>query len=435
MKILMVTRNFPLREASSGGIENYLKALCLELSKKNNITVISPSRDPHAPNYSLQISNQNHIKIIKIVRNYTSIRNILNDPLFFIRDGRIEAIIDGLIDMESPDIVHIHHLNDLSFGIVNIIKKKHIPMIITLHDLRLINTHTHMYSTKTYKLDPSSCKSYFPVFYRKKIGYSLAKIWGGLPAKILIYLIMLFRFMTGYSCNKIERLRINYAKKIIKQADLLLAPSSFVKKLFTPFADKDKIQVRELGVVPPKIKRDPLGKKVRFGYVGGFLKHKGINILLNAFTSIRTKNAHLFIYGDELKDVSVQKLIMKYSGNKNITFMGMYKDSGKLFSNIDVLIVPSICDETFSLAAHEAFAAKIPVIASKCGAFTEYIRNNINGFLFNPADEKDLRNILIKIANNPGIINKIRKNIPNVLTISDDASQLTAIYNKVRAKR
>jgi glycosyltransferase involved in cell wall biosynthesis len=54
------------------------------------------------------------------------------------------------------------------------------------------------------------------------------------------------------------------------------------------------------------------------------------------------------------------------------------------------LIAPSICYETFGLAAVEAFSCGVPVIASGHGSLAELIRDGVTGLLFKPGDAADL---------------------------------------------
>jgi glycosyltransferase involved in cell wall biosynthesis len=431
MKILMVTRNFAGNDSSSGGIENYLGRLCRQLMNKNKVVVVSASRNAAKSNYSLDVSRFMKIKVIKIVRNFISPMQIYKDPLFFIRDRKIEDIFGGILDAERPDIVHIHHLGELSFGLVKLIKGRNIPVIITLHDLRLIRTHTYLYSSKTNRIDPKTSESFFPVFYRRRIKYAIERKYGGISAWIWLTIILFHQRLCGIGYATIDKMRLICAKDALKNADMLLAPSRFVKNIYSRFIDPKKIMVADLGIVPSKRSRKKSPRNIRFGYVGGLMPHKGIDILLSAFASIKPNDSQLYLYGDDMSSALAKGYARKYSGMNNISFKSIYHDIGKVLSNIDVMVVPSICDETFSLAAHEALSAQIPVIASRCGAFPEYIRNGVNGFLFPPADHKRLSAVLEKVIRRPSILNTIRPDASKILSIREDSNNLTKIYAKM----
>ncbi len=74
----------------------------------------------------------------------------------------------------------------------------------------------------------------------------------------------------------------------------------------------------------------------------------------------------------------------------NIRVMGRFSRVSEPFSNIDVLVVPSITYEGFGFVVQEAFAAKTPVIASDIGALNEFVKHMENGLLFKVGDGNDL---------------------------------------------
>ncbi len=61
-----------------------------------------------------------------------------------------------------------------------------------------------------------------------------------------------------------------------------------------------------------------------------------------------------------------------------------------LMSEARVLIVPSECYENGPLAALEAFACGLPVIASNLGSMAETVAHELTGLLFNPGEPADL---------------------------------------------
>ena len=57
-----------------------------------------------------------------------------------------------------------------------------------------------------------------------------------------------------------------------------------------------------------------------------------------------------------------------------------------LMARARAVILPSICEETFGLAAVEAMAVGVPPIAAGHGAFVELITSGVDGVLFRPGD-------------------------------------------------
>jgi glycosyltransferase involved in cell wall biosynthesis len=86
---------------------------------------------------------------------------------------------------------------------------------------------------------------------------------------------------------------------------------------------------------------------------------------------------------------------LKFMAEKDprIQFLGYL--SGNLIKEITrnarAVIVPSICYENAPLSILESFACGKPVIASRIGGIPEMIDDGVNGFLFEPGNEDDLR--------------------------------------------
>ena len=62
----------------------------------------------------------------------------------------------------------------------------------------------------------------------------------------------------------------------------------------------------------------------------------------------------------------------------------------ELMARARAVIVPSICEETFGLAAVEAMAVGVPPIAAGHGALAELVTPDVDGVLFRPGDTTSL---------------------------------------------
>ena len=100
----------------------------------------------------------------------------------------------------------------------------------------------------------------------------------------------------------------------------------------------------------------------------------------------------------------------------------------------DVLVVPSICEETFSLVTREALQAGLPVIAARRGALPEVIQDGVNGLLFEPENADDLRRCLERLRTDTRLREQLR---PAATPIRDPAAyalDMEAVYEAVRDK-
>jgi rhamnosyltransferase len=60
---------------------------------------------------------------------------------------KIDRHFSAYLDRWSPDIVHFHHLIDLSFGMIDECKKRNIPVFLTLHDFWLMCPQIQRYNS------------------------------------------------------------------------------------------------------------------------------------------------------------------------------------------------------------------------------------------------------------------------------------------------
>ena len=127
-------------------------------------------------------------------------------------------------------------------------------------------------------------------------------------------------------------------------------------------------------------------------------KDKGI---LNFFKSIKKedlKSCNFFIAGDG-PDRHIYEQFIINNGYKNIFLLGNISREEVLeyYKSTDFFVLPSFSDPN-PLSIIEALAASRPVlISNQAGNSTEAVENNLNGYLFNPYDRKDIRNKFSKI--------------------------------------
>jgi glycosyltransferase involved in cell wall biosynthesis len=67
-----------------------------------------------------------------------------------------------------------------------------------------------------------------------------------------------------------------------------------------------------------------------------------------------------------------------------IEFLGWREDLPGLYSNFDLLVVPSAPGEGFGRVIIEAFSADVPVVAYESGGIAELIEDEVTGYLVRP---------------------------------------------------
>lgn len=106
-------------------------------------------------------------------------------------------------------------------------------------------------------------------------------------------------------------------------------------------------------------RRHKYGRKLRLGYFGGWIRHKGVYLLLEACGQMYEegfKDMELHIYSDAWEQAGPFVVYHK-------KFQAGQME--EVFHGIDLLVVPSIWPETFGLVALEAVSFGVPVLISK----------------------------------------------------------------------
>ena len=97
-------------------------------------------------------------------------------------------------------------------------------------------------------------------------------------------------------------------------------------------------------------------------------------------------------YGDGPNKPAMEALVKDLSCKVN--FKGREEDICKIYESLDLIVVPSLKPEAFSLVIVEAWQTQTVVLASDSGAHRELIDQDVNGFLFKSGDINDLLKML-----------------------------------------
>lgn len=191
-------------------------------------------------------------------------------------------------------------------------------------------------------------------------------------------------------------------------------------------------------------------KEKRILYAGALSPHKGVHILLNAFSIVtkRHPDVRLDIVGlqgsyplAECFDLKDRELIRSVSPfytrhrmsrlkaqlslaspdqgtyrsylrgllsaeeGAKVAFLGFVPRPAllDLYYNADVFVFPPIWDEGFGIPPVEAMAAGVPVVATKSGAISETVRDGKTGFLVNKNDPRALAEAILTLLTNDNL--------------------------------
>lgn len=329
------------------------------------------------------------------------------------------AIIDAfgrVIDQVQPDLVHIQHLMGLPAAVVDDLRRRDIPYVITLHDYWWVCANAQLITNYSRQLCAGP-KAYVNCARCALARAGHANLWPAVPLMALLLA---------------RRNRLLH--QILNAAGGLIAPSQFVGEWYAARG----VNISKLRVIPHGLDSPPLsgpqrpaGAPLRLAYIGGLTWQKGVHILVEAFNGI-DNDAELWIAGDESAEPDYVTQLRHLAG-PNIRFLGKLTHQGvwDTLVQVDVVAVPSLWYETFSLIISEAFAAGVPAVASNLGPLADRVTDGVDGLLAPPGDVGAWRHTLQRFLQEPELLPQLKKGIQPVRTLEDHVSEVEALYRRV----
>jgi N-acetyl-alpha-D-glucosaminyl L-malate synthase BshA len=119
-------------------------------------------------------------------------------------------------------------------------------------------------------------------------------------------------------------------------------------------------------------------------HISNFRPVKRIDLVMAVFDRIRRSvPAHLLLVGDGPDLPLAYRLARELGITSLVHGVGAQEEVAPLLSVSDVFLLPS-AQESFGLAALEAMACEVPVVAARVGGLPEVIEDRVSGFLHAP---------------------------------------------------
>ena len=139
----------------------------------------------------------------------------------------------------------------------------------------------------------------------------------------------------------------------------------------------------------------------RIAHVSNFRPVKRAPDMARVFVSIRERiNAALWLIGDGAEMGLVRAIFNRHSVNDHVTYWGLQHDIPRLLAQTDLLLLTSQT-ESFCLAALEAMACGVPVLAPRVGGLPEVVLDGETGLLFEVDDHAYAVNAAVELLCDP----------------------------------
>ena len=308
---------------------------------------------------------------------------------------RFDAAVKDIIELVQPDIAHIHCIQSMGVGMVDICREAGVKTLVTLHDA-----------------------------------------WWICPNQFMLDENEVFREQWNT-----EDERSKTIARALAKIDMLLAPSKYFAELHEKTLGRN-VFVNKNGVTRPlgqisKRKKDV----IRFGYVGGKTKIKGVHLILEAFRKHRFPNTELVVV-DNMLNVGARSFFdSDFDGVERFRIEPAYSQDtiDHFFSEIDVLLFPTQCKESFGLTVREAVLRNVWAISTDAGGASEDIIDGENGTVI-PFDSgvEELSRAIAEVceryqAMDDGAVIELPKS--HIRTFEEQKDELAGIYQEILSNR
>lgn len=443
----------------SGGLTKYSCDLMIEQAKQGNeVYLLFPGKIEFLNDTTKikKYTNYNNIKVYELINPLpVPLLNGIISPIHFMKKCN-KTIFTSYLESLKVDIVHVHTFMGLYKEFLEACKELNIKVVYTTHDyfgfcnkVNFIDNNGQLCEKRCLE---KCVKCNFSGDSLRKIKILQSHFYRFIKNKGLIEKLKkgLSLINNGnidsnnkeskieHKCNKEVDYNsyiklFEYYDDMYRLIDEFLFNSELTKNIYNSYL---KCKGNIVPITHANIKDNRSLKiydknKLKLTYLGPFKEYKGFFMLLNSVKELEDEgynNIELNAYGD-ITNLNIE--------SKNIKFHGKYSydELKNIFDSTDILVVPSIWNETFGFIVLEALSYGTPVlVTSKVGSKDlVYRNNNPKGIIVEPT-KVELKKQILNLYENPNILIKLNKNI-----LKDDFNELltkhygviNSIYKKI----
>jgi glycosyltransferase involved in cell wall biosynthesis len=446
MRIALVAHGLPPRERT--GVETHVAALAAALARAGaDVLVLAARSDRELPHLAERRERREGYVVDWLVVNEPP-RDVLEEAQ---PPGVAEAVGEWL-DRERPDAVHVHHVKGLGWAVLTQVRERGLPLVFTAHDYYAV-----CHRVTRLRPDLERCEVLGDAARCARCDLAVGLLHGraelgdwhmGVLADQLEEEARdrLAQALDGEpQSGELERAlelrrRANAQReRALAASDLVVAPTRHVLDALA----RGGVERGKLCLVPYAIETDTLATvsppaqdqeaPLRFGFLGGVSKHKGLHVLAEAFRGVA--GATLEVFGDSSDRPYVER-VRALCDEVAATWHGAFSadDLPRVLGSIDVVCVPSLWDENAPFVIREAFAAGRPVLASRLGALPESVRDAEDGLLVEAGDPEAWRAVLARLAADRAEVRRLAAGVRTPPALTEHARELLALYGDLVAR-
>lgn len=445
MRILHYTLGlFPYR---SGGLTRYTSDLMQAQSKNpedqisllypGDISLINTKRHiaRHRSYGKVKVYEIKNPSIVPLLHGVKSPASITQN-----KNTLSEEKLDRFYAQTQPEIFHLHTLMGLPYELLLYLKRKGVKIVFSIHDYfglcPKVNFVDHSGNVCT-RHSPSLCATCnqdapSDIFLRirnlKGLAYFKKYLPHGMPTKRET-------LVRKEKCDlKTEDYAdmFDYYQSIYGLIDLFHFNSTVSQNVYCSYLPEIRnfaiLPISHAAIIDRKVIKRFDRSLIRLGFIGSLSPYKGFPLLKEVCTALQKEGIHnwkLSAWGNRTGiDADCDRIV----------YCGAYKQEqlAEIFFGMDMLIVPSLCYETFGLVVLEALSFGVPVMVSATVGAKDIVKTYDERFIFHTPDE--LNSKLKWILSDESILSAYNKTIlskENTFSLDEHIHRICSLYRSL----
>lgn len=277
--------------------------------------------------------------------------------------------MERLLEDFHPDIAHIHNIfHQISPSILHPLKKANVPVVMTLHDYKLISPNYFLFTH--------------------------GRVWD--PRRMVSWRCILDRCVKdSFLKSMVCALEFEFHRMIgaYDSVRLFLSPSRFLIEKFREYGFRKEIAYLPNPLIPfpDDLSNLEVPNNAPFTFIGRLSPEKGVDVVVRALNFL-DDSFWVRIVGEGRDENRLRAIAKECGVESRIEFSGYLSGVAleEARKSARALIIPSLWYENMPYALTEALGAGKIVIGARRGGIVERIRDGENGFLFDPENSEEL---------------------------------------------
>ena len=362
-----------------GGTERLVAASAASLAAAGHEVEVFSGAMEWRPEHEVVRDESGPVPVVRVHRSdlFYERWDKLDNPM-------VERSYRDWLDAYRPELVHVHHWARLCTGLVRVAAEHGVPAVASLHDLF------------------ASC----PRYHRVRADDVFCETAPGVEA--CLNCTPRWAFQSDAEISSSLRVFVAELRAEVTAAAALVAPTEGHGRRIMGWlgVDRDVTAIAPAGSSVPAPATRPLadrrarpGDPLRVGTFGHLHPLKGVGVLVDAVARLPARDCvELHVWG-EAPDEETHAALRARAEGLPVVWHGAFSPEDLGGAPLDLVVLPTLCAESYSFTLDEATALQVPVLASDLGALQDRATERVR--LLPRGDADALAGALYELAGDP----------------------------------